>query len=83
MSAPNPPAFPPAITCTAAGDTYHGYDGMSLRDFFAAHALSGLLASGKWDNCGGGFEAFIADHAGNIADAMIAGRTPNEIGDEG
>lgn len=46
-----------------------------LRDWFAGQALAGLVASGKWDNCGTGFETFIANHASNIADAMLAART--------
>lgn len=38
----NPPAFPPSITVTAAGDVYHGFDGMTLRDWFAGQVLYGL-----------------------------------------
>ena len=48
---------------------------MTLRDWFAGQALTGLLASGQWNNSGAGFEDFIAIHAGNIADAMLAERT--------
>lgn len=54
--------------------------GMSLRDWFAGQALNGLLASGKWDNCGVGFEAYIATHAHNVADAMLAARAVHEGG---
>lgn len=43
----------------------------SLRDMFAQSALNGLLASGKWDNVGPGFDDYIAAHAYNIADAML------------
>lgn len=46
--------------------------GMTRRDWFAGQALTGLLASGKWDNVGPGFDDFIAVRAGNIADAMLA-----------
>ena len=48
--------------------------GVTVRDYFAAHALQGLLASGRWDNAGAGFEAYISTHATNIADAMLAER---------
>lgn len=69
MSAPNPPAFPPAITCTAAGDVYHGYDGMSLRDYFAGQAITICLKDmslpvSEW-----------AREAYKIADAMLAHRS--------
>lgn len=33
------PAFPAAIAITEAGDVYHGYDGMTLRDWFAGQAI--------------------------------------------
>lgn len=47
---------------------------MTLRDWFAGQALVGLIASGTWSNSGDGFERFIADRAGSIADAMLAER---------
>ena len=49
---------------------------LSKREAFAAAALNGLLASGKFDNVGTGFEDFIATAAYNIADAMLAAREP-------
>ena len=49
---------------------------LSKREAFAAAALNGLLASGKFDNVGTGFEDFIATAAYNIADAMLAARRP-------
>jgi hypothetical protein len=53
------------------------YDkGISLRDWFAGHALAGLLASATYTNTGQGFSEFIAARAGEIADAMIAAREP-------
>ena len=44
-------------------------DGMSLRDYFAAKALQGLLAS----TVEGGYEVF-AEAAYKVADAMIKER---------
>jgi hypothetical protein len=40
--------------------------GMSLRDYFAAAALTGMLASGEWS---GGTE--VAEGAYDYADAML------------
>ncbi len=65
MTAPlNPPAFPAVYP-----DPVHS--GISKREYFAAAALTGLLASGQWHNCGSGFGEHIAMQAGEIADAML------------
>lgn len=45
-----------------------GANGMSLRDYFAAQALSGLLCRSGYDPSG------AAEDAYKMADAMIAGR---------
>lgn len=55
----------------------HGTYGMSLRDWFAGQALSGILAGGfadtiPHDDVNGGFDA--AFFAYQYADAMIATR---------
>lgn len=78
----NPPAFPVELGWgleagepSQTGERTAQFPGMLLRDWFAGQALNGLLASGKWDNCGVGFGAYIAGHAGNIADAMLAARS--------
>lgn len=39
------PAFPIADTVWSNGQVQCGFNGMSLRDFFAAKALQGILAS--------------------------------------
>ena len=70
----NPPAFPTRVERGAPLGGFEEFPGMTLRDWFAGQALSGLLASGKWDNHGAGFDDFIAIHAVNIADAMLAER---------
>lgn len=75
----NPPAFPPSITTTAAGDVYHGFDGMTLRDWFASGIASALCtatdSSGLWmapvDDPGC---RIIAERAYKVADAMLAAR---------
>lgn len=67
------PAFP-STEAHPAYDFPQHFHGMSMRDWFAGQALSGLLASGTWTNSGAGFEDHIARHAGNIADAMMENR---------
>jgi hypothetical protein len=70
----NPPAFPPALAITPSGDVYPGHDGMSLRDWFAGQALTGLLASTDYDVNPHGFTGNAALMAFKIADAMLAER---------
>lgn len=59
------PAFP-----TTQADVERGWDGMSLRDWFAGQALAGLVAndSARGDN------AQFAIVAYALADAMLAER---------
>jgi len=60
----NEPAFP-------IPDCGHGgaiYQGMALRDYFAANALTGLLAHPASDTHG---EEELATQAYHLADAMI------------
>ena len=58
------PAFP------FWSDTQHlaGYEGMSLRDYFAAQAMQGICARVNWD------EPFVAERAYKMADAMLKAR---------
>lgn len=60
-----------AFPC-AEGDSTHPVFGMSLRDYFAAKALQGMVASGKYR-----YEVSydtIAAYAYKQADVMIAAR---------
>jgi len=41
------PAFPEAIAVGPSGDVYPGMGGMSLRDWFAGQALTGLISSSE------------------------------------
>lgn len=70
----------PAFPITAVG--LSGHPGMTLRDYFAAAALQGLLASGQWHNSGTGFGDHIAINAMNIADAMLAARAEGRSDDK-
>lgn len=60
----------PAFAHGGSGFSAHSQDGMSLRDFFAAHALAFLIHG---PNVNWPVEQF-ADLAYQIADAMIAER---------
>ena len=59
------PAFPSTIT----DDSLH-VGGMSLRDYFAAKAMQGLIAGGSTDR------HQIAQAAYSVSDAMINERKP-------
>ena len=67
----NPPAFP-------RDHRFDGHNGMTLRDYFAAAALQGILARMPCDEyaCSVDTEDWscAAGDAGRIADAMIAER---------
>jgi hypothetical protein len=65
MTIENPQAFP-------SNDGLKSYDapGMTLRDYFAAAALTGLLANGVGDCT---FEEIVQD-ALNAADCLLAAR---------
>ena len=70
----------PAFPCSDPrnGEPYHGglYGqppscGLSIRDYFAGQALSGLYASGRYSNEPYGWYGFVAY---SIADAMLKER---------
>ena len=53
--------------------------GMTLRDYFAAHAMAALVASGRWavglDVVGeSGSKPHLAHHAYQLADVMLEAR---------
>jgi hypothetical protein len=52
--------------------------GMSLRDWFAGQALTGLCANVAWNGLGAGGINVLAIDAYSIADAMLAAREPTQ-----
>lgn len=79
----NPPAFPFVVQGSAAFDTSVD-QGMSLRDYFAGQAVTGILANSENVAAGAeptnsaissdGFPAWLALSAYRVADAMLAHR---------
>lgn len=65
----NPPAFP--LTSSWHNELKH-YNGMGLRDYFAAHAMQGLFASGHYEGKVNTTE--VAEDAYKMADAMLKAR---------
>ena len=63
------PAFPTGNERQTGSNSYH-YEGMTLRDYFAAHALQGGLAH----NRPAAEMAGWAKWAYQVADAMLAAR---------
>jgi len=62
----NTPAFPPTDVTL-----HHDWHGMTLRDYFAAKAMQGLLHDASYGN---GLWEFRAKAAYKIADAMLEAR---------
>lgn len=60
------PAFPTEGVVCRDGILY---EGMTLRDYFAAKAMDGILASGDYSSY-----AAVAKDAWNFADAMLRAR---------
>ena len=71
---PCPPNETAKKQCEAAGVNYYAPTGMTLRDYLAAKAMQGELASQN----GGDYEwrdhEKLARHCYNIADAMLEAR---------
>lgn len=75
------PAFPvdekPDYIQRQHDTIYH--TGMSLRDYFAAKAMQGMVSAhnenGKWTGCGDiEMNEIVSENAYSIADAMLAER---------
>jgi hypothetical protein len=64
----NEPAFP---NIGAISD--HQFNGMTLRDYFAAHAMAALIA-GDWTGSAVEAELWAPSKAYEVADAMLAER---------
>jgi len=62
----NPPAFPTTKPLDSWGDPNQG---MTLRDYFAAKAMQGMMVDVEQPRCD-----YIADIAYKMADAMLAAR---------
>lgn len=66
---PMPPVFAPE-----GGIFELGAQGMTLRDYFAAKAMQGLLASCPWVNTSEYAQHDVAPEAYAVADLMLAER---------
>lgn len=60
--------YPPAFPLTEANGSNNGEPGMTLRDYFAAHALANEYTEHKGD------PSRVAKWAYDIADAMLKAR---------
>lgn len=67
----NEPAFPTENGHQNGPNTYH-YEGMSIRDYFAAKALQSQLAFEGMEGCD---KFLIAAMSYELADAMLEART--------
>lgn len=65
------PAFPTENEHQSGSNTFH-YSGVTIRDYFAAQTLAGLVP--VWNDRGSTFAGDIAKSAYEIADAMLAER---------
>jgi 2-keto-3-deoxy-6-phosphogluconate aldolase len=67
------PAFPTGIVTDANGVIVGGSNGMTLRDYFAAKAMQGLLSATLTPNTVWSQDE-AAETAYNVADAMLKAR---------
>lgn len=71
----NQPAFPSGNDVTLGDWKSHGHSGMTLRDYFAAKAMQGMLANPKLEKqillVG---KSWIEESAWKVADAMLKAR---------
>lgn len=80
MNDPGGSAFPTPDIYHPDGQVQYGELGMTLRDYFAAKALQGMITTAASPALLGmnGAEPLIAQAAYKLADAMIAERNKNE-----
>lgn len=69
----------PAFPVVGAPGAKEDYPGMTLRDYFAAKAMYGVISGQEHRGSEPIIEA-VAEHAYNIADAMLAERSRKEGG---
>lgn len=69
------PAFPRPVSFSEEGGTHRGAIGMSLRDYFAAQALTGILSSDNKPEC----DDRKAEWAYSLADSMLFFRKETNI----
>lgn len=79
------PAFPVKTRSTKHGntDTFSGWGGLTIRDYFAAAALQGILAADTSFGMGGDNREFAASTSYKLADAMLAERSKDMEEQEG
>ena len=78
------PAFPTENERQTGANSFH-YEGMTLRDYFAAKALLALVSGRSWGNISPGSDdelmAIWASSAYCLADAMLKARAAGQEGD--
>lgn len=72
-------AFPSPGVVFSNDSQQGAYEGMSLRDYFAAKALPGILTSVMSDECHNWLPVDFANESYKIADAMLAKRNQGEM----
>ncbi len=68
------PAFPTGLITDDKGVVYGGSNGMTLRDFFAAKAMQGLLSDSPSSSDVADAVNTLAHFSYTIADAMLKAR---------
>jgi hypothetical protein len=71
----NPPAFPNSGATIPSSLDYQDFQGMTLRDYFAAKAMQAFLSSWIIRNDYPETDLIVAEHAYAMADEMMKART--------
>ncbi|MBS0328250.1 MAG: hypothetical protein JSR30_00225 [Proteobacteria bacterium] len=75
------PAFPVADTVHPSGQIQYGFNGMSLRDWFASQALMGMCIQRPQDDDPDVWNhRMLANSAYAMADAMLSARAQGKQG---